>query len=155
VKRAEKEKQMPVAERVAEDVEQLKSTLKRWQQIEKGSVAHCSEIMEKTKNPLIRLVMDIIRQDSMMHERVEQAILDSLEKQAFALTPEELGDIWDSIEKHAELEKEVIELGEQARRNCRGFVQRHLLSYLIADEQKHDRLLGQLEDFKRKLYPYI
>ncbi len=146
---------MPVAERVTEDVELLKSTLKRWQQIERGSVAHCTEVMEKTKNPLIRLVMEIIRQDSAMHEKVEQAILDSLEKQAFSLSPEELGEIWDSIEKHAEMEKEVIELGETCRRNSRGFVQRHLLSYLIADEQKHDRLLSQLEDFKRKLYPYI
>ncbi len=146
---------MPVAPRMAEDVESLKATLERWQQIEAKSIAQCTAIMEKTKNPLIRLVMEIIRQDSAMHERVEQAILDSLEKQAFSLTPEELGDIWDAVEKHAEAEKEVIELAEQARRNARGFVQRHLLSYLLADEQKHDRLLAQLEDFKRKLYPYI
>ncbi len=81
-------------------------------------------------------------------------ILDSLEKQAFTLTPEELGDIWELIEKHAEVEKETIELAEKARRNCRLFAQRHLLTYLIEDEQKHDRLLCQLEDFKRNIYPY-
>ena len=110
--------------------------------------------MERTQNPLIRLVMEIIRQDSVMHKRVQQVILDSLEKQAFTLTPEELADIWDMIEKHAELEKETIALAEKARRNCRLFVQRHLLTYLIEDEQKHDRLMAQLEDFKRGIYPY-
>jgi len=110
--------------------------------------------MEKTQNPLIRLVMEIIRQDSGMHKRVQQVILDSLGKQAFSLTPEELADIWDLIEKHAEMERETIALAEKARKNCRLFAQRTLLTYLIEDEQKHDRLLSQLEDFKRGLYPY-
>ena len=58
------------------------------------------------------------------------------------------------MEKHAEVEKQTIELAEKARDKCRLFVQRHLLSYLIDDEKKHDRLLSQLEDFKRNLYPY-
>ena len=52
------------------------------------------------------------------------------------------------------MEKETVELADKARRNVRGFVQRYLLNYLIEDEQKHDRLLAQLEDFKRNLYPY-
>jgi uncharacterized protein YigA (DUF484 family) len=65
-----------------------------------------------------------------------------------------LADIWDLLEKHAELEKETIALAEKARRNCRSFVQRHPLTYLIEDEQKLDRLMAQLEDFKRGIYPY-
>ena len=89
-----------------------------------------------------------------MHHRVQQVLLDGLEKQAFTLTPEELGDIWDMVEKHAEMEKATIQLAEQAKNQCRLFVQRHLLTYLIEDEKKHDRLLGQLEDFKRNIYPY-
>ena len=141
-------------EKAVESLEELKTTLKRWQEIEVASVEHTTALIERTKNPLIKLVMEIIRQDSVMHKRVQQVILDSLEKQAFSLTPEELTDVWDMIEKHAELEKATIALGEKARRNCRLFVQRHLLTYLIEDEQKHDRLMAQLEDFKRGIYPY-
>jgi len=141
-------------EKAVENLEELKTTIRRWQEIEVASVAQTTQIMERTQNPLIRLVMEIIRQDSVMHKRVQQVILDSLEKDAFTLTPEELGDIWEMVEKHAEMEKETIALAEKARRNCRLFVQRHLLTYLIEDEQKHDRLLAQLEDFKRKIYPY-
>jgi uncharacterized protein YigA (DUF484 family) len=138
----------------AENLEELKVTLRRWQQIEHDSIAQCTTIISRTQNPLIQLVMEIIRQDSAMHNRVQQAILDSLEKQAFSLTPEELGEVWDLIEKHAEAEKETIQLAEKARKNCRLFVQRHLLTYLTEDEMKHDRLLNQLEDFKRNLFPY-
>ena len=140
--------------KAAENVEELIATLRRWQQIEEATVAHTSKIMEKTQNPLIRLVMEIIRQDSVMHEKVQQVILDGLEKEAFTLTPEELGEIWDLVEQHAQMERETIELAEKARRNCRLFVHRHLLSYLIEDERKHERLLSQLEDFKRRIYPY-
>lgn len=89
-----------------------------------------------------------------MHYRVQQVLLDGIERQAFTLTPEELGEIWDLIEKHADMEKQTIVLAEKALSNCRLFVQRHLLTYLIEDEKKHDRLLGQLADFKRNIYPY-
>ncbi len=140
--------------KAAENTQELISTLRRWQEIEDGSVAACSGIIDETKNPLIRLVMEIIRQDSVMHKKVQQVMIDSMEKQAISLTPEELGQIWESIERHAEMEKETIALAEKARKNCRLFVLRHLLTYLIEDEQKHDRLLAQLEDFKRGIYPY-
>jgi hypothetical protein len=137
-----------------EDLPQLISTLRKWQEIEDASVKGCSEVMEKTQNPFVRLVMEIIRHDSVMHKKVQQVMIDSLEKQAISLSPDELAGIWDSIERHAEMEKETLVLAEKARKNCRLFVLRHLLTYLIEDEQKHDRILAQLEDFKRGIYPY-
>ncbi len=143
-----------MTQRAAENIPDLVATLRRWQELESESVTQTTAIMEKTKNPLIRLVMEIIRQDSIMHRKVQQAILDSVEKQAFSLTPEELAEIWDMLEKHSEMEKETLQLADKVRRNCRLFVQRHLLDYLLEDEQKHDRLLAQLEDFKRGIYPY-
>ena len=88
-----------------------------------------------------------------MHKRVQQVILDSLETQAFSLTPEELGEVWDLIEKHAAAEKETIELAEKARKNCRLFVQRHLLTYLTEDGLKHDRLLQPARRFQTQALP--
>jgi rubrerythrin len=140
--------------KIAESEPDLVATLKQWQALEDSTVAQTTLVMERTQNPLIRLVMEIIRQDSVTHRRVQQVLLDGIEKQAFSLTPDELEQIWDLVEKHAAMEKETIDLAEKALKNCRLFVHRHLLGYLIADEKKHDRLLGQLEDFKRGLYPY-
>lgn len=138
----------------AEELEQLKQTLRDWQKIEDGSIAQATEIIGKTQNVLIRLVMEIIQHDSVIHKRVQQAILDSLEKESFTLRPEELAEIWDSLKAHDDAEKKAIELAEKASRNCPLVAQRQLLEYLIEDERKHDRLMGHLENFKRQLYPY-
>jgi 5'-deoxynucleotidase YfbR-like HD superfamily hydrolase len=89
-----------------------------------------------------------------MHKRVQQTILDSLEKESFTLQPEELAEIWDMIEIHDQQEEEAIRMAEEARRTCPLVIQRQLLEYLIDDERKHERLMGHLEDFKRSLYPY-
>ena len=138
----------------AAEASEIVSVLRKWQEIEDGSIASTTQVIAKTKNPFIRLVMDIIRQDSVLHKKVQQFMIDSLEKEAVSLTPEELGEIWEQVERHAEMEKATIELADQLRKNCRLFVQRHLLTYLVEDERLHDRLLGQLEDFKQKIYPY-
>ena len=137
-----------------ETLETLAATLRKWQGIEDGSIALTASVLEKTTNPLIRLVMEIINQDSVMHKKVQQAILDSLEREAFSLQPEELAGIWEMIEKHDEAEKEAIRMAEEAKRNCPLVIQRQLLEYLIEDEKKHDRLMGNLENFKRQIYPY-
>ena len=52
------------------------------------------------------------------------------------------------------MERETIAIAEKLRDECKFFVQRSLLEYLIIDEKKHDTILGQLEQFKKNLYPY-
>ena len=137
-----------------ERTEKMINSLRKWQSIERQAIEHTAEIMEKTQNPLIRQLMEIIRNDSVQHHRVQQFIIDSLTTTPVTLTPEELGEVWDEIVAHDEAEKEVVRLGEELRDDCRFFVQKALLDYLIADEKKHDYLLEQLGEFKKKLYPY-
>jgi rubrerythrin len=138
----------------AERNERLVEALRRWQAIERQAVDHTAEMMEKTDNALVRQILEIIRNDSVQHHRVQQFIIDSLTKAPVSLKPEDLSEIWGEIEKHDEAEREVIELGKKLRDECTLFVQRSLLDYLIYDEEKHDKILGELEKFKRNLYPY-
>ena len=98
--------------------------------------------------------MEIIRQDSAMHKKVQQLIVDSFEKEALYLSPEELGDVWSMVEQHIELEKETIRLAEESRKNSKSFFVRYLLGYLMTDEQKHNEILRQMEDIKSGIYPY-
>jgi hypothetical protein len=134
--------------------ENLVSTLKKWQKIEDASVKSTSDIIGMTKNPIVRQIMEIIKQDSAMHKKVQQLIIDSFEKEAMQLQPEELSEVWGMIEKHIELEKETIRLAEESRKNSNSFVVRYLLGYLMTDEQKHNDILAQLEDVKKGMYPY-
>ena len=137
-----------------ERIDNLVKTLRKWQGIERKSIDSCAEIMEKTDNLLIRQFMEIIRNDSVQHHRVQQFIIDSLTKEPIKLTPEELAQVWDEITAHDEIERETIELAKGLKEECQFFVQRALLEYLIVDEEKHDQILQSLEDFKRNLYPY-
>jgi hypothetical protein len=134
--------------------ENLVKTLKKWQKIEDESVKSTSAIIAKTKNPIVRQIMEIIKQDSAMHKKVQQVIIDSFEKKAINLEPDELSDIWGMVEDHIELEKETIRLAEESRKNSNSFIVRYLLGYLMTDEQKHNDLLQQMEDIKRGMYPY-
>lgn len=134
--------------------EQLVEGMRRWQGVEREAIETCAAMMERTDNALVRQVMEIIRNDSVQHHRVQQFIIDSLTTTPVRLSPEELAEIWDEIEKHDEVEREVIELGKRLRDECTFPVQRMLLDYLITDEQKHDMLLQELEKFKSNLYPY-
>ena len=138
----------------SENIQKMVDTLRQWQGIERKAIESCAEIMEKTDNSLIRQMMEIIRNDSVQHHRVQQFIIDSLTKEAIKLSPEELAQVWDEITAHDEVERKTIEIAKKLKEECRFFVQRALLDYLIVDEEKHDKILGDLEKFKKNLYPY-
>ncbi len=131
--------------------EKLLKTLRDWQGIERNAIQTCTKIMEKTDNLLIRQFMEIIRNDSVQHHRVQQFIIDSLTKQPVRLNHEELAQIWEEIEAHDKVERKTIEMAKQLKEECKFFVQRSLLEYLIADEEKHDLILTELEKFKKDM----
>ena len=135
-------------------VEDMIESLREWQAIERQAMDQTANIMEKTSNPFIRVIMEIIRQDSLMHHRVQQVIIDSLTKEAVSLTPEEIGEIWDEIEEHDETEKHVVQIAEDLKAKAWTPVHKQLLDYLLTDEKKHDSLLEQLGELKKGMYPY-
>jgi hypothetical protein len=134
-----------------ERTERLIKAMREWQGIERNAIDATTRIIEKTDNLLIRQFMEIIRNDSVQHHRVQQFIIDSLTKQPVHLSHEELAQIWDQIEAHDKMEKKTIKLAEQCKEECAFFVQRSLLNYLIADEEKHDLILKELENFKKNM----
>ena len=134
--------------------ERLVSALREWQQIERDAIDQAAEVMERSSNPLIRELMDIIRTDSVQHFRVQQFLIDTLVENPVSVTPEEIDEVWDAIVRHEKIEKSVVAVAAELRRESTDFVQRTLLDYLLQDEKKHDRMLETLEDYRRNLYPY-
>jgi len=136
--------------------EEIVSNMRKWQKVEDASVSSTGQVIEKTDNPLVRLVMEIIQRDSQLHYQVQQFIADSIEHKAVSLTPDELGQVWGMIEKHIEIEKKTVELGEQAIAALKGqqgmIVQEYLINYLLTDERKHNELLSRMDDIKRGVY---
>lgn len=143
-----------MAKKGPERVDEMVEGLRKWQGIERKAMEQTAEIMESTGNPVIRMVMEIIRQDSMMHHRVQQFIIDSLTREAVSLSPEDVSEIWAKIEEHDEMEREVIQMAKDLKEKAWSPVHKQLLDYLLADETKHDRLLEQLGELKKGMYPY-
>lgn len=137
--------------------EVLLDNLKKWQKIEGASIASTAKIAADTDNALIRMVMSIIQRDSQTHQAVQEYLVSTLEQQAPTLNPDELVKVWDAIEKHVEIEKQMIELVRDALAviGDKGMViQQYFLRYLLEDEQKHEMLLDALEKIKKGMYPY-
>ena len=140
-----------------ETQEKIVSNMRRWQKVENTSVASTGKVIEKTANPIVRLVMEIIQRDSQFHYHVQDMIADSLESKTVTLTPDELGDVWEMIENHIKLEEKTVELAQEALAAMKGkkmLVQEYLLNYLLDDEMKHNKVLANLRKIKEGMYPY-
>ena len=136
---------------------QLADILNRWKKVEDASVASTANIIGKTKNPVVRLVMELIQRDSSFHYRVQDLLVDILEGKVVSLSPDELEVIWDGVEKHIEIERNTVRLAEEALGLLKGrkmVIHEYLLNYLMIDEQKHNTILDTLGTIKKGMYPY-
>ena len=130
-------------------VQEMVGVLRQWQGLERQAISDTTQIIEETDHPLIRMIMEIIRHDSMLHHRVQQFLIDSVTKQDVPVSREDLAAIWTKIEAHDRVEKKTIELATELRDKAWSPVHKQLLSYLLTDESKHDSLLEQLGEIKQ------
>lgn len=126
----------------------MAKVLENWQKLERKAMDDAAAIIEESDNALVRMIMSIIRHDSLLHHRVQQFLLESITEADVALSRDDLADIWDRIEQHDRLEKKTITMAEELRDNAWSPVHKQLLDYLLEDEKKHDRLLDQLREVK-------
>ena len=136
--------------------ETIVANMRRWQHIENATIASTRNVIEKTENPIVRIVMEIIQRDSQMHYRVQELIADSLTSKTISLTPEEMENVWGLIEKHIKLERQTVDMAEEALAALKGkkmVVQEYLIQYLLEDENKHNHILDSLGVIKKGMYP--
>ena len=139
-----------------EKQESLVQNMKTWQKLENMAITQTATIMEQTDHPVIRAVAEIIQRDSHMHYRVQQLIIDSLEKESVTMFVDQLTDVWDAIDRHIQTEQKTVEIAQASLEDLEGtgnVVQQYLLNYLLEDEKKHNKLLDDLELIKKKMYP--
>jgi len=123
--------------------------IKEWQSLEDETIRFSEDLIKKTKNKLIKMTMEMIKHDSQKHKEMQQMLIDSITKEPFILSPEELNALGNGLNKHLAAEAKSLQLADEALENSELFVTRYVLSYLIADEQKHHSLLTKLEELKR------
>ena len=124
---------------------QIVELMRNWQRIEDASILNSTEIIKNSDNPLIHLVMEVIRQDSVMHRRVQQLIIDNFNRKPLTLNIADVKGIRELLENHNQIEKKTIALAEEALGEIQSPIVRYMLEYLLTDEKKHDKLLDDLE----------
>lgn len=135
---------------------ELIDRMETWQKIEDASVVSTGKVIENTSNPVIKQIMEIIQADSKQHHRVQELIA-KITSEGIVFSIDDLVDVWDGIEKHIAIEKQMVEYVDEALVAVKGrhmLIQEYLLRYLAADERKHDFLLEALEQIKKGVYPY-
>ncbi|MFC1639996.1 hypothetical protein ACFL3B_04445 [Gemmatimonadota bacterium] len=129
-------------------VEKMAVLLKNWQKLERKAMDDAAAIIEESNSGLVRMIMSIIRHDSLMHHRVQQFLIDSITDADVPVSRDDLENIWDRIEQHDVLERKTIAMAEELRDQAWSPVHKQLLGYLLEDEKKHDGLLEQLREIK-------
>jgi len=101
--------------------------------------------------------MEVIQRDSHAHMRVQQMIKGVLERETIELSPEELDEIWDDVEKYISVARPTVDIA-RASQDVRqtgqardSIVSQRPLSYLLPDGQKHTKLLDNLGLSKRNI----
>ena len=134
-----------------EQQEQIASTMRDWESLEKLSAESIEKVKAKCGNPLVCLIMDIIQNDARVHERLQEFIISSLQRQSVTLSLDQVGEVIELIREHTEIKAEMIQKAEKmlsqiTDKSLR--IQEFLLKTLIADEKKHKEMLEGIEDIK-------
>ena len=128
---------------------ELLSLISEWQKLEDSTIKSADETISKTKNSLVKMTMEMIKNDSQKHKIMQQMLIDNLTKEAIHLTSDELAPLSAMLNKHMEEEARSLALADAALEKSQDFITRYILSYLIADETKHHALLNKLNELKR------
>jgi hypothetical protein len=120
--------------------------IKEWRELEDETLQISGETIERSRNPIVRIIMEMIRHDSEKHKVLLRLLEEGLTKEELHLSPEELSPLADMIERHIEAETKSVEAARLALEESELFVTRYLLTMLLADEAKHHRLLEDLNE---------
>jgi hypothetical protein len=130
-----------------ENRKKFEELLKKWIVIEDSTIDSANDLINQSKNPLTKTIIDLIKMDSEKHKHILETIRLSLDS-AVALSPEDLKIIDTFVDKHATIEKNAIETAEQALEMGSLPIPKFLLSHLLDDEKSHDQYMEELDKLK-------
>jgi len=134
--------------------EELLKILKNWQGLENQTIAFAKDLSKKSKNTFVKMTMEMIKNDSEKHKVMLQAAIDNETKEAMHISPDELFDIANALDKHLDAETKSLRAAGAALLCSKDFFTRYIISYLMNDEIKHHEMLSRLDAIKSRYVPY-
>ena len=126
------------------DKQEFKMLIEERIEYEKKAAELLCDSMEKTGNTVIRLLLKQLALDSSKHEAMLKSILQLLEsssKEQFRSEREEFQKV---IEKHVEIEREMLESFEKIVDKTEDNRIRFILQEIVSDEKKHHAIMKRV-----------
>lgn len=120
--------------------------LEDWKAIEEEMVEYVEAEKAKSKNSAVKAVLDILGIEAEKNCRLQQMIMDSVNREALKLSPEDLQTLSAHINKRLEMEEKALGAAEEAIEKSEVFFTRYLLQYLMTSLKKEDDLLMKFDD---------
>ncbi len=117
-----------------------------WQTIETDNIEQAKKEIPKAKNPLIRMMLQMLKLEAEKRRILQQMIVDSINKEAVNLSPDELQNLSDHLNRHVDIEEKALMIAKEAFEESELAIPRYLLSYLIGDLKKQNSLLKRFDD---------
>jgi hypothetical protein len=136
------------------EVEELAKILKDWQNLEDSTISFAEDLMRKSNNDFVKVIMEMIKRDSEKHKAMQQFAIDHLTKRAIEIAPQDLVPLGDVLDRHLQAEAKSMGLANAAITKSKDFFANFIINYLMADEIKHHEMLTRLEQIKGQVYPY-
>jgi len=126
------------------DKQEFKRIIEKRIENEKKAVELLQDSVEKTSNTVIQLLLCQLALGSAKHEKMLKAVLQLLEPPTKELFKCEGEEFRKTIEKHAEVEREMLEGFEKIVDKTEDKRIRFILQEIISDEKKHHAIIKRM-----------
>ena len=130
-----------------ENRKRFEKLIKDWIVLEDDTINNANDLIDSSKNPLLKAVIQMIKMDSEKHRHILGVIKNSIEH-AHIFTTDDLKVVDTFLEKHIMYEKDAIETAEQAVEMSSLPIPKMLLSHLLKDDKGHDAYMEELNELK-------
>ncbi|OGD53408.1 hypothetical protein A3K80_05495 [Candidatus Bathyarchaeota archaeon RBG_13_38_9] len=124
--------------------QELEENIQKMIKDERKTVSHLGNTIKKTKNNVIKILMQILLIDSLKHAKILEIIL-SMQKTP-KLESSELGEVAQHLKEHVEEEKIMMENFEDMVDKVEDQKIRFLLENIITDEKRHHNIVERITE---------
>ena len=129
-----------------ENSENLLDIMVDWQDTETGTILYTKDEIPKTKNPLTKMMLKVIRLEAEKNSLIQQMIVEGVKKEAINMSPEELSTFSEHLNRYIEAEEKALNRVEGSTNWHESTVPLYLLTFLISDLRQQNCLLRQFDD---------
>jgi hypothetical protein len=124
--------------------QELEKNIQKMIKDERETVNHLSQTINKIKNNVIKILMQILLIDSLKHEKILQIVLSILKTPK--LESSEISEVAQHLKEHIEEEKAMMENFENLVDKVEDQRIRFLLENIITDEKRHHNIVKRITE---------